>query len=335
VGFPERMLEESIPDTGISLALHYSGLSKEYVASGGTHLVMGVGIRHVSGFLVFGGAMSGGYFDYKQYQIEDIAQSVDKLIRRKVLESCTKDEEEQRYSNYSSETLQEFKTGARLLRQAAVYAQRIDWLVSGDNDEDGFHKRLKEDLDEIDVNLAVDAVEAENERLLFEFLYQTYKQGTRTMPECERENSKVLRAYAPIMSSVDIAAEVKAFLKTNPWVFEEVKAHAPIMPSVDIITEIKAFLKANPWVFEEVKVYAAEYQTQIKEYGYSSENTFSGFFNQPVVLLMYYLAAKMPDKVSNHWPLDSDRVLNAILMGLNNKKIQASSKKTSGRKPKQ
>lgn len=29
---------------------------------------------------------------------------------------------------------------------AQVYAQRIDWLLSGDDGEDNFHLRLKEDL---------------------------------------------------------------------------------------------------------------------------------------------------------------------------------------------
>jgi hypothetical protein len=32
------------------------------------------------------------------------------------------------------------------LNQALIYAQRIDWLVSGDDGEDTFHARLAEDL---------------------------------------------------------------------------------------------------------------------------------------------------------------------------------------------
>lgn len=31
---------------------------------------------------------------------------------------------------------------------AQIYTQRIDWLVSGDDSEDSFRERLKEDLEE-------------------------------------------------------------------------------------------------------------------------------------------------------------------------------------------
>jgi hypothetical protein len=32
---------------------------------------------------------------------------------------------------------------------AEIYAQRIDWLLSGDDGEDSFRKRLKEDLERL------------------------------------------------------------------------------------------------------------------------------------------------------------------------------------------
>ena len=50
---------------------------------------------------------------------------------------------------YSKETIKEFKKGLNILRKAYVYAKRIDWLLSGDNGEESFHKRLKEDLDNL------------------------------------------------------------------------------------------------------------------------------------------------------------------------------------------
>lgn len=50
------------------------------------------------------------------------------------------------FNDFSKETLSEFKTAVELLRKAAVYAQRIDWLLSGDDGEETFHKRLEEDL---------------------------------------------------------------------------------------------------------------------------------------------------------------------------------------------
>ena len=35
------------------------------------------------------------------------------------------------------------------LKIAQVYAQRVDWLVSGDDGEDSFHSRLNKELSEI------------------------------------------------------------------------------------------------------------------------------------------------------------------------------------------
>jgi len=51
--------------------------------------------------------------------------------------------------HFSPETIEEFKRGLLILRQAHVYAQRIDWLVSGDDGEDSFHRRLQNDLSKI------------------------------------------------------------------------------------------------------------------------------------------------------------------------------------------
>ena len=36
-----------------------------------------------------------------------------------------------------------------ILKQAEIYAQRIDWLLSGDDGEESFHERLKEELEEL------------------------------------------------------------------------------------------------------------------------------------------------------------------------------------------
>ena len=81
--------------------------------------------------------MSGGHFDYKQYHLEDIASEIEELIDRN-----------DGFYDYSKETLEEFKNAIPLLRKAAIYAQRIDWLVSGDDGEDDFHERLQEELEE-------------------------------------------------------------------------------------------------------------------------------------------------------------------------------------------
>lgn len=85
--------------------------------------------------------MSGGKFDYKQYSIDYIVDEIDQIIRTN---------KEKEWYQYSDETINEFKKGIELLKKAAVYAQRIDWLVSGDDGEERFHQRLKEDLNQLE-----------------------------------------------------------------------------------------------------------------------------------------------------------------------------------------
>ena len=50
---------------------------------------------------------------------------------------------------YSKQTIKEFKKGLSILRRADIYVQRIDWLLSDDDGEESFHKRLKEELDNL------------------------------------------------------------------------------------------------------------------------------------------------------------------------------------------
>jgi len=92
--------------------------------------------------------MSGGHFQYKQWEISNIADEVEQLILTN--DSEEKDEWGDRKGyHYTPETIEEFKKGLILFRQAYVYAQRIDWLVSGDDGEDSFHSRLKFELDKL------------------------------------------------------------------------------------------------------------------------------------------------------------------------------------------
>lgn len=46
-----------------------------------------------------------------------------------------------------SSVLDDMKKGLMALKVAAIYAQRIDWLLSGDDGEESFKRRLKEELD--------------------------------------------------------------------------------------------------------------------------------------------------------------------------------------------
>lgn len=110
--------------------------------------------------------MSGGHFDYKQWYFSDIADSIEEYMFGKELDECDIEEyinyhdlskEESEYIKkhhhtipncykFNEETISEFKTAISLLRKAAIYITRIDYLFSGDDGEETFHKRLKEDL---------------------------------------------------------------------------------------------------------------------------------------------------------------------------------------------
>lgn len=59
-------------------------------------------------------------------------------------------EDDEYYPEYSEETIQIFKDAVKLLRKAAIYANRIDWLLSGDDGEDNLKERLKKELKELE-----------------------------------------------------------------------------------------------------------------------------------------------------------------------------------------
>ena len=84
--------------------------------------------------------MSGGHFDYKQFELQKLADEIEQLA----LENATQDWDEP----YSPETIAEFNEAVRLLRRAYIYVQRIDWLCSGDDTPAAFHKRLHAQLKE-------------------------------------------------------------------------------------------------------------------------------------------------------------------------------------------
>ena len=81
--------------------------------------------------------MSGGYFEYQQYHIQDI---VGKLKETKV--KVDNDEEYYQYDR-KLELLQEISNGLDYLNLAGIYTQRLDWLFSGDDGEDSFFERLE------------------------------------------------------------------------------------------------------------------------------------------------------------------------------------------------
>jgi hypothetical protein len=144
--------------------------------------------------------MSGGHFDYQQYKINEIADSIEREIRHNedgiqcwgakqeygvpyrpgdsewVYTSWKTDnkyrvpqkniingepyyyddkdgipifDKPDGWSNHSPEVLEIFKEAVKKLKEAAVYAQRVDWYLSGDDGEESLIKRLKKDLEQV------------------------------------------------------------------------------------------------------------------------------------------------------------------------------------------
>lgn len=92
--------------------------------------------------------MSGGHFDYDQYRIDQIAEDISQIIRN------NKNEERDEWGSkkgyfFPDEVIEEFKKAVQILDTAYVYVQRIDYLLSGDDGEDSFHSRLKEELNSL------------------------------------------------------------------------------------------------------------------------------------------------------------------------------------------
>lgn len=91
--------------------------------------------------------MSGGHFNYDQYRIEDIARDIDELIDSNDDESLN-EYGQTRGHGYSPEIIEKFKEAAFNLRRSAQMAQRVDWLVSGDDGPEGFLKRWEKEVKE-------------------------------------------------------------------------------------------------------------------------------------------------------------------------------------------
>ena len=102
--------------------------------------------------------MSGGHFDYDQYRIRGIADTIESLIlnngkkKEHYNGEYYSDYEEESYYNFPENILSSFNKGYIALRIAEIYAQRIDWLVSGDDGEQTFLERLNEKLDNYEQN---------------------------------------------------------------------------------------------------------------------------------------------------------------------------------------
>ena len=104
--------------------------------------------------------MSGGKFNYIQYQFTDVIEELQNIIDNNGKELSKEEKRnisldpeyfekypsEAYYSEWSNETIMQFKIGIVHLKFAQLYLQRIDWLLSSDDSEESFHQRLQEEL---------------------------------------------------------------------------------------------------------------------------------------------------------------------------------------------
>ena len=113
--------------------------------------------------------MSGGYFDFNYYHFDYIAEDIDEYINghelddddvERYIRDHDLDDSEKEYVrinkhtipnryDYKDEVVEKMKEGRDIIRKAFVYAQRIDYLLSGDDGEKSFLNRLQKDLDKL------------------------------------------------------------------------------------------------------------------------------------------------------------------------------------------
>ena len=89
--------------------------------------------------------MSGGFYEYKQYVLDEIADSIQLEIEQN---DSTEDDGygHDRGRHYAPLVIDMMREAVMALRIAYIYAQHVDWLLSGDDSEDSFLRRLDEDL---------------------------------------------------------------------------------------------------------------------------------------------------------------------------------------------
>ena len=82
--------------------------------------------------------MSGGELcEYQQFVLDDISQTMEK-------------NQEHNFQYITNERIRtDYIESIEKLKRLAIYLQRIDWVLSGDDGTEAYHKRLKEELEKV------------------------------------------------------------------------------------------------------------------------------------------------------------------------------------------
>ena len=96
--------------------------------------------------------MSGGAFEYKQYKIQDLIEDMENLLVRLDKEPIDSFECDslKRYVDDSELLKNKIKENIGYLKRAYIFTQRIDWFISGDDGEENFYERLKEEIEKLE-----------------------------------------------------------------------------------------------------------------------------------------------------------------------------------------
>lgn len=98
--------------------------------------------------------MSGGNFNYDQHKINNIADEIENILEKQGQEKqdsyYTYSDGISKFPVFNQEIQDKFKEAIYFLRKAAIYAERIDFFLSGDDGEESFLKRLAEQLQQLD-----------------------------------------------------------------------------------------------------------------------------------------------------------------------------------------
>jgi hypothetical protein len=105
--------------------------------------------------------MSGGRFNYVQYRLKEEIEKLKNIIEKNNVAMTSEEIKDSHlrfyypnqtfyHSQYSDEIIEEMKKGLEYMSIAAIYLQRIDFLVSHDDSEESFLENLKEDLEGIE-----------------------------------------------------------------------------------------------------------------------------------------------------------------------------------------
>lgn len=78
--------------------------------------------------------MSGGYFNYNEWTLQNLVDEMEDALQTDWAQTL------------SPETKKKIQEGIFSLQESAVYVKRIDYLFEGDDAEQTFHNRIKEDL---------------------------------------------------------------------------------------------------------------------------------------------------------------------------------------------